>query len=74
VLVEIVKGDGDTVVSGELIAQIDTEAKAAPLRRGRLLRPKGCACAAPPLLRPRPGRHGQPVGAQDPRREGHVPR
>ena len=29
VLVEIVKGDGDTVVSGELIARIDTEAQAA---------------------------------------------
>jgi 2-oxoglutarate dehydrogenase E2 component (dihydrolipoamide succinyltransferase) len=28
VLVEIVKADGDTVVSGELIARIDTEAKA----------------------------------------------
>src|SRR5512137_38853 len=28
VLVEIVKGDGETVVSGELIARIDTEAKA----------------------------------------------
>jgi len=29
VLVEIVKNDGDTVASGELIARIDTEAKAA---------------------------------------------
>ncbi|MBR0565826.1 2-oxoglutarate dehydrogenase complex dihydrolipoyllysine-residue succinyltransferase [Azoarcus sp. L1K30] len=29
VLVKIIKGDGDTVASGELIAQIDTEAKAA---------------------------------------------
>ena len=28
VLVEIVKADGETVVSGELIARIDTEAKA----------------------------------------------
>lgn len=28
VLVEIIKGDGETVVSGELIAKIDTEAKA----------------------------------------------
>ncbi len=28
VLVEIIKGDGETVVSGELIARIDTEAKA----------------------------------------------
>ena len=29
VLVKIIKGDGETVASGELIAQIDTEAKAA---------------------------------------------
>jgi len=29
VLVEVLKGNGDTVVSGELIARIDTEAKAA---------------------------------------------
>ena len=29
VIVKIVKGDGDTVASGELIAQIDTEAKGA---------------------------------------------
>ncbi|HMV20986.1 MAG TPA: dihydrolipoamide succinyltransferase, partial [Rhodocyclaceae bacterium] len=28
VLVEIVKGDGETVTSGEIIAKIDTEAKA----------------------------------------------
>jgi 2-oxoglutarate dehydrogenase E2 component (dihydrolipoamide succinyltransferase) len=29
VIVEIIKGDGDTVVSGEVIARIDTEAKAS---------------------------------------------
>ncbi|PKO52163.1 MAG: dihydrolipoamide succinyltransferase, partial [Betaproteobacteria bacterium HGW-Betaproteobacteria-21] len=29
VLVKIIKGDGDTVASGDLIAQIDTEAKAS---------------------------------------------
>ncbi|HJH23165.1 MAG TPA: dihydrolipoamide succinyltransferase, partial [Paenalcaligenes hominis] len=29
VLVEIVKGDGSTVTSGEVLARIDTEAKAA---------------------------------------------
>jgi 2-oxoglutarate dehydrogenase E2 component (dihydrolipoamide succinyltransferase) len=46
VLVEIVKGDGDTVVSGELIARIDTEAKAgvaAPAAEA----PKAAAAAAP---------------------------
>ena len=47
VLVEIVKGDGDTVVSGELIARIDTEAKAgaaAPAAEA----PKAAAPAAAP--------------------------
>ena len=29
VLIEVLKGNGDTVVSGELIARIDTAAKAA---------------------------------------------
>jgi 2-oxoglutarate dehydrogenase E2 component (dihydrolipoamide succinyltransferase) len=46
VLVEIIKGDGDTVVSGELIARIDTEAKAgaaAPAAEA----PKAAAAAAP---------------------------
>lgn len=46
VLVEIVKGDGDTVVSGELIARIDTEAKAgaaAPAAEA----PKAAAAPAP---------------------------
>ena len=46
VLVEIVKADGETVVSGELIARIDTEAKAgaaAPAADA----PKAAAAAAP---------------------------
>jgi 2-oxoglutarate dehydrogenase E2 component (dihydrolipoamide succinyltransferase) len=46
VLVEIIKGDGDTVVSGELIARIDTEAKAgatAPAAEA----PKAAAASAP---------------------------
>jgi 2-oxoglutarate dehydrogenase E2 component (dihydrolipoamide succinyltransferase) len=46
VLVEIVKADGDTVVSGELIARIDTEAKAgaaAPAAEA----PKAAAAPAP---------------------------
>jgi len=49
VLVEIVKGDGETVVSGELIARIDTEAKAgaaAPAAEA----PKAAAPAAAPAL------------------------
>ncbi|HXE40303.1 MAG TPA: 2-oxoglutarate dehydrogenase complex dihydrolipoyllysine-residue succinyltransferase [Azonexus sp.] len=47
VLVEIIKGDGETVVSGELIARIDTEAKAgatAPAAEA----PKAAAPAAAP--------------------------
>ena len=46
VLVEIIKADGDTVVSGELIARIDTEATAgaaAPAAEA----PKAAAAAAP---------------------------
>jgi 2-oxoglutarate dehydrogenase E2 component (dihydrolipoamide succinyltransferase) len=46
VLVEIVKADGETVVSGELIARIDTEAKAgaaAPAAEA----PKAAPAAAP---------------------------
>jgi 2-oxoglutarate dehydrogenase E2 component (dihydrolipoamide succinyltransferase) len=55
VLVEIVKGDGETVVSGELIARIDTEAKAgaaAPAaeapKAAAALPPSrsGCSCPA----------------------------
>jgi 2-oxoglutarate dehydrogenase E2 component (dihydrolipoamide succinyltransferase) len=48
VLVEIIKGDGETVVSGELIARIDTEAKAgaaAPAAEA----PKVAAPAAAPV-------------------------
>lgn len=47
VLIEIIKGDGDTVVSGELIARIDTEAVAgatAPAAEA----PKAAAVAAAP--------------------------
>ena len=48
VLVEIIKADGETVVSGELIARIDTEAKAgaaAPAADA----PKAAAPAAAPV-------------------------
>jgi 2-oxoglutarate dehydrogenase E2 component (dihydrolipoamide succinyltransferase) len=52
VLVEIVKGDGETVVSGELIARIDTEAKAGCCCSGRCgtegcRAGPGCCCCAP---------------------------
>ncbi|HSN62718.1 MAG TPA: 2-oxoglutarate dehydrogenase complex dihydrolipoyllysine-residue succinyltransferase [Azonexus sp.] len=46
VLVEIVKGDGETVVSGELIARIDTEAKAGAAASAAAA-PKAAAPAAP---------------------------
>jgi len=54
VLVEIVKGDGETVVSGELIARIDTEAKAgaaapaAEAPRAAAAAPAPAAAAAAP--------------------------
>jgi 2-oxoglutarate dehydrogenase E2 component (dihydrolipoamide succinyltransferase) len=47
VLVEIVKGDGETVVSGELIARIDTEAKAGAAAPAAAA-PKAAATAAAP--------------------------
>jgi len=47
VLVEIVKGDGETVVSGELIARIDTEAKAGAAAPAAAA-PKAAAPAAAP--------------------------
>jgi 2-oxoglutarate dehydrogenase E2 component (dihydrolipoamide succinyltransferase) len=55
VLVEIVKNDGETVVSGELIARIDTEAKAgaaapaaAPAAKAAAPAPAPAAAAAAP--------------------------
>ena len=50
VLVEIVKGDGDTVVSGEVIARIDTAAQAgavaAPAAKTAPAQPEAAAAAA----------------------------
>ncbi|MBC9071398.1 2-oxoglutarate dehydrogenase complex dihydrolipoyllysine-residue succinyltransferase [Thauera sp. CAU 1555] len=55
VLVKIIKADGDTVTSGELIAQIDTEAKAAA----------GAAKAAEPVqaVTPPPAAAAAPAAA-----------
>src|SRR5690606_5506281 len=52
VLVKIIKGDGETVTSGELIAQIDTEAKAAagaakPAEPVQAVTPPPAAATAP---------------------------
>ncbi|MBP5986455.1 MAG: 2-oxoglutarate dehydrogenase complex dihydrolipoyllysine-residue succinyltransferase [Azonexus sp.] len=46
VLVEIVKGDGETVVSGELIARIDTAATAGAAAPAAAAAPKAAAPAA----------------------------
>ena len=45
VLVEIIKGDGDTVVSGEVIAKIDTAAKAGAAAPKAEAAPKAAAAA-----------------------------
>ena len=58
VLVEIVKGDGETVVSGELIARIDTEAKAGAAAEA----PKA---AAAPVAAPAPSA-AAPAGTASP--------
>jgi len=58
VLVEIVKGDGETVVSGELIARIDTEAKAGAAAEA----PKA---AAAPAAAPAPSA-AAPAGTASP--------
>ena len=47
VIVKIIKGDGDTVVSGEVIAQIDTEAKAAAAAPAAAAPAPVAAAAAP---------------------------
>jgi 2-oxoglutarate dehydrogenase E2 component (dihydrolipoamide succinyltransferase) len=52
VLVKIIKGDGETVVSGEVIAQIDTEAKAEKIPPSPPLPKGGVAAAAPAVAAP----------------------
>jgi pyruvate/2-oxoglutarate dehydrogenase complex dihydrolipoamide acyltransferase (E2) component len=70
VLVKIIKQGGDTVTSGELIAQIDTEAKGRRRRRGSGRSP-GCGRTRRRCGGVRCRRRRQPGRAQDPRREGH---
>ncbi|OXC90785.1 dihydrolipoyllysine-residue succinyltransferase [Achromobacter sp. KAs 3-5] len=50
VLSEIVKGDGSTVTSGEVLARIDTAAKAPPPPPHRPKRPRPAAAPAPTTL------------------------
>ena len=52
VLVEIIKADGDTVVSGELIARIDTEAKAGAAAPAAEAKPAAAAAPAPAAAAP----------------------
>ena len=52
VLVEIIKADGDTVVSGELIARIDTEAKAGAAAPAPEAKPAAAAAPAPAAAAP----------------------
>ncbi|MBS1189288.1 MAG: dihydrolipoyllysine-residue succinyltransferase [Rhodocyclaceae bacterium] len=60
VLVEILKGDGETVVSGEVIAKIDTEAKAGAAA------PKAEAQAAAPAAAPAVSAAAASAGAASP--------
>ena len=57
VLTEVLKGDGGTVVSGEVIARIDTEAKAhaAPAEQSAAARPEAPAAPAKPAAAPPTG-------------------
>ena len=55
VIVEIIKGDGTTVVAGEIIARIDTEATASASA------PAALAAAAPPAV-PAPAAAAAPAG------------
>jgi 2-oxoglutarate dehydrogenase E2 component (dihydrolipoamide succinyltransferase) len=59
VLVEIVKADGETVASGELIARIDTEAKAGAAAPAAAA-PKAAAAPLPPPLLLLPGGTASP--------------
>jgi 2-oxoglutarate dehydrogenase E2 component (dihydrolipoamide succinyltransferase) len=52
VLVEVLKVNGDTVISGELIARIDTEAKAAVPAAQAAEKPAAAAKAAPAAAAP----------------------
>jgi 2-oxoglutarate dehydrogenase E2 component (dihydrolipoamide succinyltransferase) len=52
VLVEIIKADGETVVSGELIARIDTEAKAGAAAPAAEAKPAAAAAPAPAAAAP----------------------
>ena len=76
VLVKIVKGDGSTVVAGEVIATIDTEGKARPRRARAGLRGAhraGRSRADSAARDAAPGRAADALGAEDRGRAGHRP-
>ncbi len=56
VLVNIIKGDGGTVVAGEVIATIDTEAKAVAGAVGSAAKPQPAAVAPTPMPTPEAAR------------------
>ena len=61
VLVKIIKGDGDTVASGDLIAQIDTEAKASAGAA-----PAAAAAPVQPVIPPPAAATSSAAGAASP--------
>tara|TARA_R110001583_G_scaffold90144_3_gene231865 strand:- start:92740 stop:93939 length:1200 start_codon:yes stop_codon:yes gene_type:complete len=61
VLVKIIKGDGDTVASGDLIAQIDTEAKASAGAA-----PAAAAAPVQPVMPPPAAATSSAAGAASP--------
>ena len=60
VLVEIIKGDGETVVSGELIARIDTEATAGAAAPAAVASKAAAATPAPAAAAAAPGGTASP--------------
>ena len=75
VMAEIVRGDGSTVVAGELIARLDTEGKAAAASPAPAPQPATAPAAAAAPARCRVGsddeRRGDAGGREDDGRQGH---
>ncbi|MDP3032910.1 MAG: 2-oxoglutarate dehydrogenase complex dihydrolipoyllysine-residue succinyltransferase [Rhodocyclaceae bacterium] len=63
VLVEVLKGNGDTVIAGELIARIDTEAQAAEAAPAPAQKAKSAAQAAPAVAATASKAETRPAGA-----------
>ncbi|MBA3033637.1 MAG: 2-oxoglutarate dehydrogenase complex dihydrolipoyllysine-residue succinyltransferase [Gammaproteobacteria bacterium] len=63
VLVEVLKGNGDTVIAGELIARIDTEAQAAEAAPAPAQKTKSAVQAAPAAAATASKAEAKPAGA-----------